>query len=198
MACELLTLSVMTTHTHTRPDARAHIEQAFDDLAVQVRESVQATPGRVGSTIRDATYVALGAIDLGGERARSAIASLLAMPRHLRRQIQRAPADLRHTLAELRERGEVLTRRLGRRESVREAERRFGQAVRGTKAAATSTRSAVHSTAEAAREAAGTIGSPGTPYEHRTYTELYELAAAREIEGRSSMTKDELIQALRR
>jgi hypothetical protein len=180
------------------PDPRAHIEQAIDDLAVQVRETVEAVPGRVGSTIRDAAYVALGAVDLGGERARSAVASLLAMPRHLRSQVQRAPADLRRTLEELRERGEVLTRRLGRHESVREAERRFGQVVRGTKAAATSTRTAVRSSAEAAREVAGTVGSPGTPYEHRTYTELYELAAGREIEGRSSMTKDELIQALRR
>lgn len=34
-------------------------------------------------------------------------------------------------------------------------------------------------------------------YEERTKEELYELAAERDIEGRSTMTKDELIAALR-
>lgn len=35
------------------------------------------------------------------------------------------------------------------------------------------------------------------PYENRTREELYELAAERDIEGRSSMSKKELIAALR-
>ena len=35
------------------------------------------------------------------------------------------------------------------------------------------------------------------PYEERTYEELYELAQERDIDGRSTMNKDELIDALR-
>jgi hypothetical protein len=41
-------------------------------------------------------------------------------------------------------------------------------------------------------------GIPGHDYEDRTRSELYEVAKARNIAGRSKMGKWELIQALRR
>lgn len=40
-------------------------------------------------------------------------------------------------------------------------------------------------------------GNPTTGYEARTRDELYNIAKKRNIEGRSKMTKDELIRALR-
>lgn len=40
-------------------------------------------------------------------------------------------------------------------------------------------------------------GNPGRGYEGRTRDELYNVARERNIRGRSSMTKDELIRALR-
>jgi plasmid stabilization system protein ParE len=41
-------------------------------------------------------------------------------------------------------------------------------------------------------------GNPNRGYEARTRDELYNLARERNIEGRSKMSKDELIDALRR
>jgi hypothetical protein len=40
-------------------------------------------------------------------------------------------------------------------------------------------------------------GNPNERYEGRTRDELYNIAKERNIEGRSKMTKDELIRALR-
>lgn len=51
---------------------------------------------------------------------------------------------------------------------------------------------------EASRTARRAIGEHDrSPYEERTLDELYELAAERDIEGRSTMRKEELIEALR-
>lgn len=41
-------------------------------------------------------------------------------------------------------------------------------------------------------------GNPNTPLEERTKRELYNRARELDITGRSSMTKDELVQAIRR
>ena len=41
-------------------------------------------------------------------------------------------------------------------------------------------------------------GNPNRGYEDRSKEELYNIAKDRNIEGRSKMTKDELIRALRR
>lgn len=40
-------------------------------------------------------------------------------------------------------------------------------------------------------------GNPNTPFEARTKVELYNLAAERGVDGRSKMTKAELVTALR-
>ncbi len=44
----------------------------------------------------------------------------------------------------------------------------------------------------------GRRGGEASPYEEWTKDELYERAKELEVEGRSDMTKDELIEALRR
>lgn len=41
-------------------------------------------------------------------------------------------------------------------------------------------------------------GNPNQSYENRSKKELYELAAKRDVSGRSKMSKDELIDVLRK
>jgi hypothetical protein len=76
------------------------------------------------------------------------------------------------------------------------------QVVEGAERAARQFRSTLRDSAEAAADAAGAVAAAttdgrGLPNEERTRDELYALARAREIMGRSSRTQLEVIAAQR-
>jgi len=74
-----------------------------------------------------------------------------------------------------------------------------GRAIEKSEGAIRKGRHEVREKAEAASRAArqAVEDRDARPYEDRTRDELYELAIQREIDGRSSMRKSELIDALR-
>jgi DNA end-binding protein Ku len=120
-------------------------------------------------------------------------------------------------LDDLAERGRALFDRLSREGDVKAASTDVDQARQGllgvitavrhgatnaigrTKAAATLSTDAAVSVADAtgtvAREVSGTRHD--ARLEDHTKAELYELATARDIDGRSSMSKNQLVKALR-
>lgn len=136
----------------------------------------------------------------------------------LGQEATRRRTEASSTLDDLAERGRVLVTRLSREQDVADAKSDVDQARAGIKGAVTAVlntattaisrvKAAGTSSAKAAdsvADAAGTVAKDVTgtrhdkPLEEHTKAELYELATARDIDGRSTMSKDELVAALKR
>lgn len=169
-----------------------NVEHLYEGVAERAEQARHGTL-RFG---QDAAYALLGtaayAVDSTFRMARRA----LGLPRDAMRAARHAPERFREGFAEMSERGRELVRRVEQQPSTRQAARQGRRARAQAGAAATSARRAARRTAQATRQGARAAGS-STVYEDRTYDELYQLATERNIEGRSNMTKEQLIEALR-
>jgi hypothetical protein len=163
----------------------------------EIRETVSETTDeaegaarRAGRWLRsvaaDAPYAVLGSLDLAFSGSKSALREVFALPGAALRAARDAPDRAREGFDSLSKRGRKLAGRVRRDPTARKAKRQ----VKGT------ARRARHA-ARTAKRATSRRGTDATPYEERSVEELYQLASDRDIEGRSSMTKDELIAALR-
>lgn len=146
-------------------------------MATNVRNDLEETTQEFGRIARRAPFAAVGAGEAFAEFAQTVPERAVALTSGL-------PSRLREQFDAFAQRGERLTDdALTRtRETLDDLRGRGKQEVR-----------------KARREASDAVEPPtGTgPYESRTVDELRELAAEHNIEGRSSMTKKELIKALR-
>lgn len=133
-------------------------------------------------------------------------------------QAQRRVGEAEMGFESMAERGRRLAGRVSREPDVTRARQDLEQARRGLVGAGTSARHSADTTASKVK-AAGTMAAKATdsvaeatetvakevtgrrndkPLTEHTKAELYELATARDIQGRSSMNKDELVAALRK
>jgi hypothetical protein len=168
------------------------------EAAQDVREAAERTSRTLFQLAEDTIYAYLGAADALVEGLRRTVRGAMELPRDAYRAAIDAPERWRQGFEELSERGRKLIGRIEDRDAVKQATRRAQQARAQAKGAATSMSKAARSAAKAVREAADSLGSaPAISFEDRTYDDLYEMAAQRNIEGRSSMNKEELIAALR-
>lgn len=79
----------------------------------------------------------------------------------------------------------------------RSARERGASKERAEEIAARTVNKARREEGRASSEASRGTGNPNEPLEDRTRQELYNLAKERHVDGRSKMTKEELIRALR-
>jgi len=186
----------MTTQ-HVRRDA-----ESAQDSAVAASEATRTAAGSVGRAGRAALQVASDVVSDGAHAVVGAVDLAVAKMRG------RSYAPLLGGEGPLATRLATAVDRL----SVR-GRRLTGHAKRWTRARAHSDESETERTIRRARESveaaladsarhASTdpeppLHQPGKPYENRTLDELLRLAAERDIAGRSSMTKEDLIAALR-
>jgi hypothetical protein len=222
----MTTATTRSNATKTKQQAKQTASQA-KAATKKAQATAQQAERTVTSLVTESAYATVGAGDRAAAFLRGLNDVRVDVPQRLvslREQAPKLARDLRKqtvsTIEELRgqaraefdalaERGRKRVQSVRRSSKVSEATEQVRSARSQVKAAATSVSRAVETNVEAATKLVGQAGrtpaarsqsQPGSdhrPYEERTLEELRDRAAELGIEGRSHMTKDQLVKALR-
>ena len=148
------------------------------------------------NALQDAGYAVIGAAVTAAAATRAVAVEAVRLPRHIDSVATKAPTFVSETYEDLAQRGRDVVTGVRRDPQVRKAKGKAKAADREVREAVSATRDAGRAQAQAARSAARDVRAAS--YRDMTVDELQDLAAERDIAGRSSMKKAELVRALSR
>ena len=201
----------MASNTTTSEQAQA----TAADAAATARTAAERTQHGLGRLVRDSAYATIGVGDLAvsvvrnfGEKAaqvRTDAPKALRTgvdPRQVRAQLSSRLEEVRSGATEeflrLSERGRSLVEHAQHNQATRRATEQVDNARSQVKAATTSVGRAARFVGEAAGDTATSVGDDSpVDYDAMTLDELREMARVRQISGRSTMNRSELVKALR-
>lgn len=193
--------STKTATESAAKTARVAANEGEQTLRTVVRNSAYATVGAGDLAVSVVRHFNQKAAELRAE-APSQLRTTID-PREVTGRIERGVETLRTEATKefdrLSERGRTLIESIQRSTSTRKAFDQVGNARSQVKAATTSVRRATKLVGEAAEESVEKVGDDSpVDYSVKNLDELREMARALDIQGRSSMNRDELVSALRK
>jgi ElaB/YqjD/DUF883 family membrane-anchored ribosome-binding protein len=181
-----------------------NIRDWSDEMRSDMSQRSEEARERTQKFLKSLPYAAVGATVHNVQRVREAVKSGFEMPSRLVESTKQSPEWIRETYEARVERGRRVVARVSERDAIEQAAdqaRKTGSKVKGNaKGASKSVTNLFRSAAAAMEDAAEAAFDPqdNRPYEERTLAELRELAAERDLAGRSGLNKKQLIKALRK
>jgi hypothetical protein len=204
----------MASATQQAKKTTRNARTTADSAAKTAQVASEHAERNVRTLVRDSAYVTLGVGDLAvsivrnfGEKAaelRAEAPNTIKSGVHPRqvsarveRRLERLRSGATSEYERLNERGRSLAEGIQTSSSTRKAFDQVGTARSQVKAATTSVTRASKLVGEAAEDSVEKVGDD-TPvdYDAKNLEELKEMARQRDITGRSSMNRDELVEAL--
>jgi len=177
-----------------------NIREWSDEVRSDMSERSEEARERTQKFIKSLPYAAVGATVHNVQLVREAVKSGFEMPSRLIESTKQSPDRIRETYEARVERGRKVVARVSERDSIEKAADQARTAGSKAKGVTTSVTKLFRSAAAAVEDATEAAFDPqdNRPYEERTVAELRELAAERDIAGRSGLNKKQLIKALRK